>query len=156
MGKHPLHLQMGHLGDGKQLLQRLLPLLAEKAQAGHARIQLQMDLQPGADTHQAALQLPGIGQAVDLLTQVHLHQVPGVLGRCVPQNEDRAPHLRPAQLHRLFQIGYRQELRPQLLQMMAHGNCTVSIGVCLHHTQKAAGRRHLAPQDCIVVGQIVQ
>ena len=67
VGEHALHLQVGHPGHGQELLQHPLPLLAEKAQTGHARVQLQVHLQPGIGAHQASLQLPGVGQTVNLL-----------------------------------------------------------------------------------------
>ena len=133
VGEHALHLQVGHPGHGQELLQHPLPLLAEKAQTGHARVQLQVHLQPGIGAHQASLQLPGVGQTVNLLAQVHLRQVPGILRRGISQNQNGTAHFAPAELHRFLQVGDCQKFRSQLLQMVTHRDRPVPIGVRLHH-----------------------
>ena len=128
----------------------------EKAQPGHAGVQLDMD-------PERLSQLPGSGgillclrQGADGLGQILFDQQPRVLRRRVPQDQDRHGDAAPAQLQRLIQAAHGQVVRSGLLQQAGDGQRAVPVGVGLHHAQKAAALRQRGADGLIIVADIGQ
>ena len=155
MGEDPLWQQMLHGGNLPQLLRGLFVVIGEEAQPGHSGVQLQVDFQPFSRPRQGLIQLPGIFQRVNLLSDAHIHHILGIEGRSIAQNQNWKTDIAPPELHRLLHIGDRQIVRSQIHQLTTDGHGPVSVGVRLDNPEKAAVGGNPAPQQMIVVAEIV-
>ena len=69
----------------------------------------------------------------------------------MPEDQDRHRDAAAAKLHRLVQAADREILRSLVLQQLGNPQRAVSVGVGLHHAEKAAAFRKNAPDRVIIV-----
>ena len=135
VGENPFRFQAGHCADPADGLQRAGELLlpAEKAQTGHAGVQLDMDFDPSAQP----FCLPGerksgffapyrLGDAVS-------QELARLLRRGQAQLQNGQADAGAADLPGLVDTGYGQIGRAQLFQGPGDLNGSVAVGVRLYH-----------------------
>jgi len=151
-----LDVQVRQLRDLPQLIQRPLIVVGEKADAGHARVELQVHVQDVIGPGQRLVELSGVFERVDLLRDVEEDHIGRVLRRGVAQDQDRQADLAAADLHRLFQIGNGQIFRAEIRQRPADRHRAVAVGVRLHHAEEFRALRQVGADGAVVVFQIVE
>ena len=135
MGKDALRTQAGQRADPGNVRHGGVHgrLVAEKAQPGHARVHLEVDLQrPAPGLGAAGKSQPGL-RIPHRLGEIPVQELAGILWRSGAQDQDGRPHPRLPKLYGFIQAGHGQVVAPQLLQLAGHGDRPVAISVGLRH-----------------------
>ena len=129
---------------------------AEKAQAGHARVQRDVDPQPPPEVDAGRRKLLRLFEVRDGLGDVVVRQQERILRRRVPEDQQRRGDPAVAQLHRLVQTGHGQIVRPLGLQRPRDRKRAVAVGVGLDHAEEAAALRQGGADGPVVVTDVFQ
>ena len=130
--------------------------VAEKAEAGHARIELYVYLQRLSKAHGLRRILQRLGKAGHGLGDVLLDEHGGVLVRRMAEDEYRHCDSAAAQLQRLVKAGHGEVIRALSLQKPRDRQCAVTVRVRLHNAEKAAAIRQGRADGAVIVPQILK
>ena len=143
MRVHALRLKAGQAAGVYHVLHTLGKILAraEKAETGHAGIELYVYLQHSAERRRSGGILQRLGIAAHRLGNAVLDEHARILRRRMAENKDRHGYPAAAQLKRLVKAGHGQIVRAAVLQKVRHLHGAVPVGVGLHHAEEAAALR---------------
>ena len=132
--KRALYAQVRELRKRRKLRQLAVLAVGKKADAPHAGVELEVDVQDIVRAAQALLERAGVIERVNFLRQVHKDHRVGVLWRRIAQNQDRRADTAAAELHRLLQVRHCKILAAELRERTAHGYSAVPVGIRLDNT----------------------
>ena len=127
---------------------------AQKAQAGHTGIDLDVDAKRPAETGGLPGVFFGLGKTGHGLGDVVADQGLGIFRRRVAEDQDRQENAVLAQFHRLVKPCDSQVVRSGVLQQPRDLHRAVAVGVRLDHAQKPAAVGKTAPDRQIIVADI--
>ena len=128
-----LHVRAAALPVAQNALQLLL---AQHADAGHARVDLQMRLCAPAQPRGLGLEHIQRIRGVHRLGDVQRHGLPQGFHSRTTQDQDGRDHARVAQLRRLLHDGHREGVRTRAQHQPCRRDAAVSVGVGLHHAHQ--------------------
>ena len=149
------HAQMTHTAHSEQLLRRLRRAVGEEADARHAGIELEMDIQDVIRAGEGRFQRLGVFERVHLLRDVHEDHAVGIFGRRIAEDQDRRADARAADLNGLFQIGDGEIGRAEISQRLADRDGPVAVGIGLDDAKEAAAGWDMAHDGVVVMFQII-
>ena len=150
-----LDAQVPHTADREQLLRRLRRAVGEEADARHAGIELEMDIQDVIRAGEGLFQRLSVFERVYLLRDVHKDHAVGIFGRRIAEDQDRRADARAANLNGLLQIGDGEIGRAEIGQRLADRDGPVSVGIGLDDAKEAAAGWDMAHDGVVVMFQII-
>ena len=154
--ENALNVQMRQRRDLLQFVQRSVVVIGKEADARHAGIKLEMDIQNIIRPRQRFVQFLRVSKRMHLLRNIEEDHIRGVLRRRIAQDQNRQAHLAAPDLYGLLQIGNGQILRAEIGQRSADRHGPVAVGIGLHHAEKARTGRQMCPNRAVVIFQIVE